>query len=130
LIAKSHIDLVKIFFHIKEESYGNKNFYDAVLIDDNKVIRDYWELYAGKKGKNFISFESLEKFYSQISSIDRSCPIYINSDLGSGESGDIAARRLKEFYSFKSIFICTAYPSVDIKKVPWIDSIVGKQPTW
>ena len=129
LIPKNYLNLFPIIFH--ENKLNNNNiYYDAVLIDDNILIRDYWEQKANEKGKHFLAFDSLKDFYTNIHSICRNTPIYIDSELENGIKGEIAAKKINIYYGFKYIFLCTAHTSFDKKKYPWINDIIGKDPLW
>ena len=100
---------------------------DLVLIDDNSIVTDSWVFAATLKKKKILTFNSFDEAIKNIQALDRSTPIYIDSDLGAIRSGEEYA---KELYGlgFKTIYLATGYDASRFETMYWIKGIVGKDP--
>lgn len=67
---------------------------DLVLIDDDIVTRQSWELMAKINGKRLAAFESYESFKS--SKVSSDTPIYVDRSLGRGVTGDRVINELRQ----------------------------------
>lgn len=98
-----------------------------VLIDDDRLIHLSWKMYFNKKGLELLTFYSAQDFLNaKIPPVDIET-IYIDSDLGNGERGELAS---KEFYEkgYRNIILTTGYEDIDLKKHPWLTKIMTKNP--
>ncbi len=85
LISKNQIKVVPLVGDIKRD----KCLYDAVLIDDDIIVQDYWKLQAKKKKKKLRVFSALKDFYNEINSVDTKSPIFIDSQISPKIKGEI-----------------------------------------
>lgn len=98
-----------------------------ILIDDDQLIRLSWKLSARKKEVPLVIFESFHAFELCFHDYSFDTPIYIDSDLGPHEKGELLAQRLKE-QGFKEIHLTTSYPHFKLSDFPWLSSIRTKIP--
>ncbi len=117
---------VRMIATIREELAG-KTLYDAVLIEDNTVLRQGWAWAAEMEGKKLLTCASIAEFEKAVACIDIATPIYIDSDLGAGVRGEEYAKKLYE-RGFKTIYLTSGYPPEHFAPMPWIRAVVGKSP--
>lgn len=87
--------LPKFLIHKFELNFGkilNQAPLDLVLIDDDSVTRQSWELMAKVRGKKMQSFASYSVFNS--AKVASTVPIYIDKNLSNGISGIDVLRKL------------------------------------
>lgn len=85
----------KFLIHKFELNFGkilNQAPLDLVLIDDDSVTRQSWELMAKVRGKKMQSFASYSVFNS--AKVASTVPIYIDKNLSNGISGIDVLRKL------------------------------------
>jgi len=102
---------------------------DAILIDDDIIIRMSWQRAAQEKGKKLFVFAEPEDFLSQMSAWDRSIAVYVDSNLGKNILGEQVARKIYDF-GFTQVYICTGYPPAQFSHLTWLREVVGKQAPW
>jgi signal transduction histidine kinase len=102
-------------------------YFDWVLIDDDDLIHMTWRMTAENMNKSFIGFKSKKEFYSYKSKLSKNVCIYIDSNLGDNEKGEVVA---KEIFNdgFKNLYLATGYDSSSFPKMDFIIAIVGKEP--
>lgn len=101
---------------------------DAILIDDDSLTRQSWLATARLHRKQILAFDvppSLEC----LSKVDRRTPIYIDSDLGHGQKGELIAKTYFDF-GFKEIYLATGHFQSHFKPMSWIKRIVDKRTPW
>lgn len=103
--------------------------WDAILIDDEKLVRLTWEALARDHHKKFLSFQSPDEFFSAAADISRSTPVYVDSNLGGGLKGEDIAKEISAL-GFREIYITTGLSKSEIPKLSWITGVVGKSPPW
>ena len=105
-------------------------FYDAVLIDNDRMIHLAWKLSAEINGKLVRIFETVDDFLDVSPSISPLSIIYVDSQLN-GILGEFASKEIFE-RGFKTIYISTGQKknSFDLKKLFWIKDILNKAPVW
>ena len=98
-----------------------------VLIDDDEVIRAVWELAAEESGKIINTYKNPNDFISDMHHYNKNTTIYINSELKSDLPGEVYA---KNFYEegFREIHLASGYQAEKFSQMPWIKSVIGKQP--
>jgi len=99
----------------------------VVLIDDDKLIRLDWKMFFESKGVPFKSFNSIDKFIEESSSIDKESSIYIDSHLGDGIRGEIESEKIYKL-GFINLFLSTGFQKDDLQKPTWIKAIHSKNP--
>ena len=97
--------------------------YDAVLIDDEHLVHDMWDVKAAQYNMNFLFLKSEKELDSR--SINPQTPIYVDMNLGNEKSGLDVLKRLNE-RGFQSLYLYTAERDNYRKEVPFIKAQVGK----
>lgn len=123
MIPKRLAWLVPITFYDAERRW------DAVLIDDEKIVRIAWEGSARDHKKKLLSFSSPVEFFAAAASIESSTPIYIDSNLGNGLKGEDVAKNVSAL-GFQEIYITTGLEKNEIPNHPWIKGVIGKNSPW
>ena len=101
--------------------------FDAVLIDDDPLVRMSWKMVAQQKGKALLVFSNIEECREKLEMISRSTPIFIDSQLGVGVKGEDFALELHHI-GFTEIFLSTGYRSSDLGQISGVKGVVGKDP--
>jgi FixJ family two-component response regulator len=97
---------------------------DAVLIDDDPLVRMTWSMSARDNDKAVLVYEDTSDYLTSLTQIDHSTPIYVDSNLSDGLKGEFIAKKIYD-QGFKNIFIATGYSQNHFEKMPWI-----KEPPW
>lgn len=103
------------------------NHFDAILIDDDPLVRMSWKMVAQKKAKVFLAFSTVDEFLGRVDEIDRTSPIYLDSNLGGAVRGEEFAQELAKL-GFFEVYLATGYRSADLSSVPGVKGVVGKDP--
>lgn len=106
-----------------------QTLFDAVLIDDDPLIREVWKLSAMDNAKNIRVYSSAQEFFDSLDDFCRNTEIYIDSRLGEKVSGEVIAQKIYE-YGFQNIYLATGFSPQDIKPNPYLKGIQGKIPPW
>lgn len=102
---------------------------DAILIDDDHLVRLTWKVAAKSQKKVLLAFATPQEFIDQMQIFDFDTPLYIDSKLGNGIKGEEIALELYK-QGFNQIYLATGYESQNFKPMSWIRAIVGKEPIW
>lgn len=103
-------------------------FLDAVLIDDDPLVRSVWEFEARRQKKAVLTFPDIASFDFQMSGIGKDTPIYLDSCLGAGDRGEAYAEKLFG-RGFTNLFLATGRPVSDSDLgLPYLRGVVGKEP--
>ena len=101
---------------------------DAVLIDDDRLVRMIWTVSAKAKGKNILAVAHPQELAARIAEVPKSTPIYIDCDLGAGLRGEDLARKLHA-NGFENLYLATG--DVEAAETgPWLKGVRGKAPPW
>ncbi len=101
---------------------------DLVLVDDDILVRMTWKMAAQQKNKNLLALGSLDELSERLDGLNRSVPIYLDSNLGGGVKGEDFAHQLAEA-GFQQIYLATGYRPTDFGSLPsGVKGIVGKEP--
>lgn len=101
-----------------------------ILIDDNDLTHEAWELIANVKGIKFLSFSNHKTFFEIKERFSLDLTIYIDSNLHNGVKGIDVAKELYD-YGFKNLFLATATPKSHFEPLPyWIRDVLGKKAPW
>jgi hypothetical protein len=76
-----------------------------------------------------LAFKSVDEFLEGSSTLDRSVPIYIDSNLGNGIRGEVEAKRLFDL-GFKNIYLATGYEPDKFPNLPYLSGVVEKEPVF
>ena len=123
LIPKGMVGFVPI------EISRKKEFFDAILIDDDVLIRLIWTQKAKSLGKRFRAFATATEFTQSLDSFERSIPIYVDSNLGDEIKGEDVLKDLR-YHGFSTLLLATGFDSAFFPEMPWVTAIVGKEPPW
>lgn len=102
---------------------------DAVLIDDDPLVRMTWKMAASRTGRRFSAFATVAEFLDDASSLDRLTPIYIDAELGDGVNGAQESVRIREL-GFDTIYLATGHPASAFSKFKHLSGVIGKEPPW
>ncbi len=102
---------------------------DAVLVDDDVLVRLSWQHAARAAGKKLICFASPEGVLREVASLPRSTPVYADQDLGQGRRGVDLLQALRDL-GFSALHLATGYSAEQLRPPPWIQGVVGKDPPW
>ncbi|MBI4369096.1 MAG: hypothetical protein HY547_02585 [Elusimicrobia bacterium] len=102
---------------------------DAILIDDDPLVRMTWTMAAKRAGKNLLAFVSAEEFFKKTESLSRNTPIYIDSRLGNGVKGEEESQKIYKL-GFKEIYLATGDSPEKFAHLKHIRGVLGKEPPW
>ncbi len=121
MIPKGMAGFVPISFGAARE------FADAILIDDDSLVISTWSLVAKQNGKKLLAYAEPASFFVALESLDRSTPVFIDSNLGKDLKGqDLVPRVLA--MGFKLIYLATGYEAEAFAGVSGLAGVVGKNP--
>jgi len=98
-----------------------------VFIDDDEMMRMTWSLAAEDAGITLSTFASFDEFLQDKSKYNKDTLIYIDSELGNNIKGEICAKHLFD-EGFFEIHLATGHSKESFCPMPWIKTIVGKEP--
>lgn len=108
--------------------FQNANsFNEAILIDNDKLVRFSWEFSAESAGIKLYTFSSLREFEEAKTNFCLTTPIYIDSLLDNQIKGEDLARDLYK-NGFKTIFLSTGCDFERFKYMPWLAGLIEKNP--
>ena len=122
IIPKPYVPYIKIIQIPKTEHISN-----LVFIDDDEVMRMTWAFAAENAGKKLTTYSSFDEFIHDVDKYNKNTIIYIDSDLGNNIRGEICAKHLFDI-GFIEIHLATGYPKGRFNHMPWLKTIVGKEP--
>lgn len=100
----------------------------VVLIDDDDLIREAWQL-AAESSVGLMCFSGSADFLRRQRLVPRHAEIYIDSNLGDGQRGEDVAIVLANL-GFKNISITTARPMDGVLMPTCVRGVIGKRPPW
>lgn len=98
---------------------------DAVLLDDDSIIHSLWNQVAKQNQKSLRSFYDPQAFFAALEGIDRSSPVFIDSNLSNGVKGQDLVPRIRSL-GFNLIHLATGYQATEFETIPGLTSVVGK----
>jgi hypothetical protein len=120
IIPKSNVPYIQITQLANEDV-------KLVFIDDDEVMRAIWGYAAEEAGRDIYTYSSFEEFVTEMDIYSKDTLIYIDSDLGNNTKGEICAKYIFD-KGFTEIYLATGHPSDRFNNMPWIKSIIGKEP--
>jgi hypothetical protein len=96
---------------------------NRILIDNDELIRDLWEMEASRFHEVCMTFKSVDEFQSH--NFDKDVPIYIDYKLSDHQTGVEVAKSLFE-QGYTNIQISTGYDPKSISLPPFLNHTVGK----
>lgn len=98
-----------------------------VFIDDDKTLTAAWEQEAERQGLSIRTFNRSADLRMTLTTLDKTTPIYIDSNLRESISGEDFAKELYE-QGFTELYLASGYPKGHFGDLPWIKEFVGKEP--
>jgi signal transduction histidine kinase len=100
---------------------------DAILIDDDPLVRDGWLSRARASGKRLATYGSVGEFRATAATVNHQVPIFVDSALGNDEKGEDFAYEL-HLQGFHQIYLATGYPPSYFEQMEWLSGIISKDP--
>lgn len=123
LVAKCTLHRVQIRFSTPRGG----SIADAILIDDDALVRLYWSQFGKKHGLHIETFETPQEFEAQEHAFASSTRLFIDSSLGNGVRGEELSERYAQL-GFREIYLTTGFDPDPSLMRPWIRAIFGKTP--
>lgn len=98
---------------------------EIVLIDDDKFTHLNWRRSARDNGITLQSYYNVSEFLNDSEKFNLQIPIYIDSNLGNGQKGEIVSKDIFDM-GFENIYLATGRPKNDIQVPYWIKNVQGK----
>ncbi|MBI4371050.1 MAG: HAMP domain-containing histidine kinase [Elusimicrobia bacterium] len=102
---------------------------DAVLIDDDPLVRLNWRTAASRAGKTLRDYPGVPEFLAEAGEVDPRTPIYLDQELGNGSKGTEEALRINEC-GFTEIYLTTGHSAANLRPAACIRDVIGKEPPW
>lgn len=102
---------------------------DAVLVDDDPLVRLTWKSVADRQGKALRAYDTVEAFLAESGSIDPRTPVYIDHELSGCRKGAEESKRLHEL-GFELVYLSTGHEPEKFAGIGHLAGVVGKQPPW
>lgn len=103
--------------------------WDAVLIDDDALVRATWRMTAQRAGKKIRLFAAAAEFHAAADGIDPETPVYVDAELGDGVKGEVESERIRGL-GFRSVYLATGHPPEKYAGLGHLSGVVGKEPPW
>lgn len=123
IIPKNLVGFVPISIGIIEEAC------DAVLIDDDNLTQEIWQMAAADNGKKLKVFSTPEELIAAADGLNKTTPIYLDSNLDNEMRGEKLAKELHA-QGFSDLVLCTGNLPESFPPMPWIKKIRSKEPPW
>lgn len=109
------------------EMASSKEYYDAVVLDNEDLQVRSWQFAAIQKGKNILTFSNSDEFLSALSNIDYQTPIFIDSILDSDIKGEDIAKKINEL-GFKNIYMSSGHDPSHFSDMTFLKGVISKTP--
>lgn len=100
---------------------------DLILIDDDPMLIQTWELKAKLAAKQCMSFSNYRLALNHLHSFNPEIPIYVDSHLNETIRGEEVAKSLYNS-GYKNIYLQTGYSIKDFESMDWIKAVINKDP--
>jgi signal transduction histidine kinase len=132
LLPKALAGFVSI--SIKNQPLRNEtNGPDAILLDDDPLVHTTWNWSARHHKINLKIYSDAPTFLSELSSIPKTTPIYIDSSLGKQTRGEDILLQLSKL-GYEKLTLATGYHPDQflqkLKDVPGFQGVRDKTPPW
>ena len=136
ILPKSLAHIVPIEFEVPNESINvsvqkdeksSKTLYDVILIDDDPLMYQVWQMSAEAQDKQFLYFSNAEDFFKNANGYDFDTPIMIDVSLANGVRGEDIAKKVISL-GFKVVYLTTGFEASSIKKPDGLVDVIGKTP--
>ncbi|MFA6434508.1 MAG: ATP-binding protein [Elusimicrobiales bacterium] len=105
---------------------------DAVLVDDDALVRMNWKFAAQAKGVALVIFESPGEFVAQAGRFPKETPIYLDSELDDDEENGVKGENIAQDLRNKGyvdITLETGHMPEKFAHLPWL-KVIDKTPPW
>ncbi|MFH0799592.1 MAG: hybrid sensor histidine kinase/response regulator [Pseudomonadota bacterium] len=102
---------------------------DAILIDDDDLVHINWKMAAKRKNKIVRVYAGPDEFWKESELFSKNTPIYVDSNLAGGVKGEDISRMMGK-KGFSNLHLATGCDASQFDEMPWLKSIVGKNPPW
>ena len=100
---------------------------DAVLVDDDILVRFAWIERFKSAEKSVEVFDSFSSLQEKLSTLSKETPIFVDASLGDNERGEDVTKALAA-QGFTKLYLATGYQASEFAHVDWISGVVGKEP--
>lgn len=100
----------------------------AVLLDDDELVHMNWRLSAKKAGMELKCYKEAAALLAAAAGFPKDTPLYIDSELGSGVSGEETAAEMHRL-GFSDITMATGRDATVFAGLTWL-KVAGKEPPW
>ncbi len=121
LIPKGMAGFVPVEFAAKKE------YFDAILIDDDELVHMSWAFAAKNAGKTVKSFSYPDQFFAVADKLEMSSPVYIDANLGAGIRGEVVAEKIFKM-GFSNVYLATGYEAANYTQYTFLKGVLGKEP--
>jgi hypothetical protein len=108
---------------------SGKKKWDAILIDDDALVRGLWELSAQRAQKKVLLCSTPQEFFAVVNEIDRASPIYVDVHLAKGLCGIRVSEEIST-QGFSQVHLATGMDQDRYQSLQWVSSVIGKSPPW
>ncbi len=122
LIPKSLAGFVPVRVHQPSEQV------DAILIDDDELVRNLWRDAAVSLGKRVRTFSTSNEFLRMATSFPIEVPLYVDFNLGENVANGEQIAQMASEIGFREVWLTTGEDPESRNPVPWIRGIRGKEP--
>ncbi|MFN3453937.1 MAG: sensor histidine kinase [Pseudobdellovibrio sp.] len=102
-------------------------YYDWILLDDDDLVHMTWKFKAKELNKSFIGFKNLEDLNKHKNHLDKTSPVYVDSNLSDGVKGEDVALGLHT-EGFINLYIATGYEADRFSHLAFLKGVLGKDP--
>jgi signal transduction histidine kinase len=111
----------------RKNSATDQKDYDAVLLDNDKLVHLSWKMYAKNNQKRLISFYNFQALQSFLENKPKDIPIYIDYDLAAEKTGEEYAVILAG-YGFSNLHLATGEVLDSFKENKIFKTVQDKTP--
>ena len=122
IIPKSYVPYIKII-----QSANSEDKCSLVFIDDDEMMRTTWIFAAEEAGERISTYSSFDEFVNELDNYSKNTIIYIDSELGHDFRGEVCAKYLFD-KGFSELHLTTGHSKDRFEHMPWIKTVVGKEP--
>lgn len=109
------------------EMASPKEYYDAVVLDDEELQIRSWQFAAIQKGKKILTFSKSDEFLSALSNIDHQSCLFIDSILSESTKGEDIATKVNAM-GFANVYMSSGHDPSYFKDMKFLKGIIGKTP--
>ncbi len=125
LISKDLANQLKLSFSVSNIPCNITRF-DAILLDDDKIVRNNWKRRANILKKNILCFENPADLLESIDYISKDTPFYIDSNLGEGIKGEMIAEDIYK-RGWSNVYMATGYEVEEFGKYTFLKGVLSKE---